>query len=189
MRFLQKSLFVLRFRIFKKVQGYARNIYYKILGMKIGKGTILPKIFVTWANQVEIGIGCKLEHGIFFKYAGIWKKETSIKIGNNVTICAFCEFNISDSIKVGDNTLIASGCKFIDHNHGTKLGIFIGTQPEQNKGIYIGSDVWLGFNVIVLKGVVINNGAVVAAGSVVTKSIPPNEIWGGIPARKIGHRL
>lgn len=32
------------------------------------------------------------------------------------------------------------------------------------------------------------NGAVIAAGSVVNKNIAPNEIWGGVPAKKIGER-
>ena len=32
-------------------------------------------------------------------------------------------------------------------------------------------------------------GSVVAAGAVVTKDIPQYEIWGGIPARRIGKRF
>jgi acetyltransferase-like isoleucine patch superfamily enzyme len=53
------------------------------------------------------------------------------------------------------------------------------------KEIVIGSNVWIGCNVVVLKGVGIGNSAVVAAGAVVTKSIPPYEIWGGVPAKKL----
>ena len=48
--------------------------------------------------------------------------------------------------------------------------------------------VWIGANAVILKGVEIGRGAVVAAGAVVTKNIPPNEIWGGVPAKKIGER-
>ncbi|MGZ5020707.1 MAG: acyltransferase, partial [Chthoniobacterales bacterium] len=54
--------------------------------------------------------------------------------------------------------------------------------------IVVESDVWLGTNVIVLKGVRIDRGAIIAAGAVVTKSIPEYEIWGGVPAQKIGER-
>lgn len=32
-------------------------------------------------------------------------------------------------------------------------------------------------------------GAVIAAGSVVTKNIPPCEVWGGNPAKKIRNRF
>ena len=50
-------------------------------------------------------------------------------------------------------------------------------------------DVWLGVNVVVLKGVTIGQGAVVGAGAIMTKSIPACEIWAGVPARKVGTRL
>ena len=41
---------------------------------------------------------------------------------------------------------------------------------------------------IVLKGVTIGNGAVIGAAAVVTRNIPPFEIWAGVPAKKIGAR-
>ena len=40
-----------------------------------------------------------------------------------------------------------------------------------------------------MKGTRIGNGAIVAAGSVVTKDIPPYEIWGGNPAHFLRSRL
>ena len=42
-------------------------------------------------------------------------------------------------------------------------------------------------NAVVLDGAVVGQGAVVAAGAVVLAGtkIPPYEIWGGIPARKV----
>lgn len=65
--------------------------------------------------------------------------------------------------------------------------IFSG-RPELKKTI-IEDDVWLAYRVIVIAGVRIGRGAIVAAGAVVTKDIPPYEIWGGVPARKIGNRF
>ena len=49
--------------------------------------------------------------------------------------------------------------------------------------IQIGDDVWLGMNVLVLKGVQIGAGAVVAANSVVVSDIPPGCLAGGQPAK------
>jgi acetyltransferase-like isoleucine patch superfamily enzyme len=40
-----------------------------------------------------------------------------------------------------------------------------------------------------MKGVHIGDGAIIAAGSVVTKDVPPYEIWGGNPARFLKSRL
>ncbi|MDR0605709.1 MAG: CatB-related O-acetyltransferase [Bacteroidales bacterium] len=53
----------------------------------------------------------------------------------------------------------------------------------------IGNDVWLGYGVKIMEGLTVGDGAVVAAGSVVTNNIPPYEIWGGVPARKIKDRF
>jgi len=42
--------------------------------------------------------------------------------------------------------------------------------------------------VTILPGVVIGDGSVIAAGSVVTKSLEPYTIAGGVPAKKIKER-
>lgn len=49
----------------------------------------------------------------------------------------------------------------------------------------IEDEVWVGAGVIILRGVTIGRNSVIAAGAVVTKDIPPYEIWGGVPARCI----
>lgn len=52
--------------------------------------------------------------------------------------------------------------------------------------IHIGSDVWLGANVTVLKGARIGDGCIVATGSVVTAGeYPPRSIIAGAPARVV----
>lgn len=188
MFFFQHAFFVFKFRYMKSVAGYLRKKYYALYGMKTGSATFLPRIYVTWPHQLKIGRNCRLEHGIYFKFDGIWKPGPSICIEDNVFIGAGCEFNIREGITVGANTLIASNCKFIDHDHGIAANKLIGGQPCVNKSIKIGEDVWLGVNAVILKGVEIGNGAVIAASAVVNKSVPPFEIWGGIPAKKIGER-
>ena len=55
--------------------------------------------------------------------------------------------------------------------------------------LIIEDDVWIGHGAIILAGVQIGKGSIVAAGSVVTKDIPPCEIWGGNPAKKIKDRF
>ncbi len=156
--------------------------------MHIGKNTLFGKLYITWPHKVSIGNNCILEHDIYFKYDGIWEKGHSICIDNNVFIGTGCEFNIRKSVHIGQNSMIASGCRFIDHDHGIKAGELMGKQLGIEKAIKIGDDVWLGCNVVVLKGVEVGDGAVIAAGAVVTKSILQNEIWAGVPARKIGER-
>ncbi|NML63650.1 acyltransferase [Hymenobacter sp. RP-2-7] len=185
---IQQGYFVLRFRYRAWFLSLFRSYWYSLLGMNIGSGTTIPSLHTTWPNQISIGNNCILEHNIYFKFDGIWQQGYAIVIKNQVFIGTNCEFNIRQKIIIGNNTLIASGCRFIDHDHGIQAALLIREQEGSEKPIYLGNDVWLGCNVVVLKGVIIGDGAVIAAGSVVTKSIPANEIWAGVPARKIGQR-
>lgn len=165
------------------------NIWYRLCGLKIGQGSYLNSPFVSWPHKVSIGIKCMMEPGISFKYDGIWSGGFSIILGNNVFVGYNVEFNATEKIVVSNNCLIASGCKFIDHDHGfLNRDEPIGIQSCPSSPIILEDDVWLGVNCIVLKGVIIGKGAIVAAGAVVTKNIPPYEIWGGVPARRIGVR-
>lgn len=188
MYLIQHSIFVLRSRYLLRLTSWFRKRWLGFQGMRIGKGTVLPKVYVSWPNQVVIGLNCILEHHIYFKYCDIWRKDPTIIIGNNVFIGAGVEFNVLQGVSVGNDTLIAAGCKFIDHNHGTAAGGLMRDQLGKAEPIVIGKNVWLGYNVVILPGVTIGDGAVIAAGAVVNKSVPANEIWGGIPAAKIGVR-
>jgi serine acetyltransferase len=53
----------------------------------------------------------------------------------------------------------------------------------------IESDVWVGCGATIMTGVRIGRGSIIAAGSVVVKDVPPYEIHGGSPARKIRDRF
>nr|WP_143033346.1 DapH/DapD/GlmU-related protein [Prevotellamassilia timonensis] len=55
--------------------------------------------------------------------------------------------------------------------------------------VIIEDDCWIGFNVIILPGVTIGKGSIIGAGAVVTKSIPPYSVAGGVPAKVIKSRL
>lgn len=157
--------------------------------MRVGVGTRLPRIYVTWPHQVSLGARCLLEHDLHFKFDGAWYPGPAIVVGDEVFIGTGCEFNCHQQIVIGNQCMIAAGCRFIDTDHGFSDRTLPMIQQPTNKGpIRIEHDVWLGANVLVLKGVTIGRGAVVGAGAVVTKSIPEFEIWAGIPAKKMGVR-
>lgn len=80
------------------------------------------------------------------------------------------------------------------------VGKFIDTVSDSDKDKYdvnrefdqdviIEEDVWCGANVTILKGVTVGRGSIIAAGAVVTKSIPPYSIAGGVPAKVIKQRM
>ncbi|MCR5208200.1 MAG: acyltransferase [Eubacterium sp.] len=59
-----------------------------------------------------------------------------------------------------------------------------------SKSVYIGDHVWLGQNVLVLKGTRICSGSIIGAGAVCTgKETPSNEAWGGNPAHRVSKDL
>jgi acetyltransferase-like isoleucine patch superfamily enzyme len=181
---VQQTFFVYRLRYLKRVKGLIRNAYYRMQGMNIGQGTYLPKTYITWPHQICIGNHCILEQDIFFKYDGTWKKGPSIIIGDHTFIGSNCEFNIRESIAIGNRCLIASGSRFIDHNHSSLF--YNGVRKRgSEKGISIGNNTWIGCNTVILEGVTIGDNTTIAAGSVVTESVPANEIWAGVPAKKI----
>ncbi|MEP3481532.1 MAG: DapH/DapD/GlmU-related protein [Fuerstiella sp.] len=61
-------------------------------------------------------------------------------------------------------------------------------RPEMPATV-IEDDVWIGHRAIIMAGVRIGRGAVVAAGAVVTKSVEPYTIVGGVPASRIKMRF
>lgn len=61
-------------------------------------------------------------------------------------------------------------------------------RPEDDRGVVIEDDVWVGTRAVILSGVRIGRGAVVGAGAVVTKSVPAYGIVVGNPARLLRFR-
>ncbi len=111
-------------------------------------------------------------------FLNFFHKMMGAKIGKNVQIntSVFADSNL---IEIGDNSIIGGDATIIAH------------VAERNKLIVrrvkIGSNVTIGIMTIVMPGVKIGDGVVIAAGSVIPKDtkIPPNTIWGGVPARQI----
>ena len=112
-----------------------------------------------------------------------------------------------DKLIIGKFCSIACGAKFLftSGNHALQslstytFPIFFeewGLDPKDicrawdNKGdIVIGSDVWIGYEAVILSGVTIGDGAIIGTRAVVTKDVPPYTIVGGVPARPIRRRF
>jgi acetyltransferase-like isoleucine patch superfamily enzyme len=161
----------------------------KCRGLKIGKGTAIGVINCNWPNKITLGSNCELQEGIDFRIQVPFSDSCFIKLGDNVFIGHACEFSCNSNISIGNNCLIASKTTFNDTGHEYFAKANINKQDITTKAIILEEDVWIGTSCVILQGVTIGKGAVIGAGSVVNKSIPPYEVWAGVPARFIKKRI
>jgi acetyltransferase-like isoleucine patch superfamily enzyme len=123
--------------------------------------------------------------------------------GLRISLLRMCGYVIGNRVYIGEDVII------IDDLGDTQFNLSIGdrasisprvtfvlhTQPNESRiapyvnshkgSITIDSDAWIGTGAVILPNVTIGEGAVVGANSVVTKSVAPYTVVGGVPARKI----
>lgn len=140
--------------------------------------------------------------------------STKAEIGEHVTIAENCV--IENTVSIGRYTYMQSGTNINNTKIGNFCSLGnnvliapwqhpltkVSTSPKLYRTIlndenysdlpnktFIGNDVWIGSNAIILGGIHIGNGAVIGAGSVVTKDIPSYAIVVGNPARIVKFRF
>ena len=94
----------------------------------------------------------------------------------------------SKKITIGERCMLAPNVTIMDSDWHTVWPPENRHNTPENEGdadVTLESNVWVGMNVIILKGVTIGENSVIAAGSVVTKSVPANCLAGGNPAKVI----
>lgn len=136
-----------------------RKFFYRISGMKIGKGSTIHM----WAR--------------FFYPKGI-------TIGNDTVIGDHVFLDGRAPLKIGNHCDIASSVQIYNSQHDIDADDFGAIELP----IEIGDYVFIGPRAIILPGVKIEKGAVVAAGAVVAGDIDESEVWGGVPAKFIRKR-
>ena len=119
----------------------------------------------------------------------------NLSIGDNTSIpkgsvfyCTEAPLTIGKKVVFGPRPTIITGDHRIDVV-GRYILDNVEKLPENDAPVVIEDDVWCGANVTILKGVTIGRGSVIAAGAVVTRSIPPYSIAGGVPAKVLKQRF
>lgn len=135
--------------------------------MQVGKNTIIyhqdkSVIF----GDVQIGDNCKI-------HAPVWIAD--VVIGSNCKIQAFAF--IPKGVTIGNNVFIGPHVCFTNDKHPPSQGM------EWSETV-VEDGVIIGANATILPGITLGKECIIGAGAVVTKSVPPNEIWVGNPARK-----
>lgn len=96
------------------------------------------------------------------------------------------DFTVLDenNVVIGDNVYLAPHVSIYTAGHPIDAQVR-NTDVEYARPVTIGSDVWIGGNVVINPGVTIGNDVVIGSGSVVTKDIPDHVIAAGNPCRVI----
>lgn len=91
-------------------------------------------------------------------------------------------------IKIGNHVEITTGVRFLCHEGAIWVTRYKYNRNEEMDSfapITIGNNVFIGFNSIIMPGVTIGDNVIIGAQSVVTRNVPDNTIFAGIPAKQI----
>ena len=144
----------------------------------------IPIVRMSKNSRFEIGKNCKFRSSQASNLIGLNRRCTiyvhqnaSLTIGNN---CGFSSTSIGcfEAISIGNNVRVGANTTITDSDWHASDSRTHGPKP-----VRIGNDVWVGANVMILKGVCIGNNVIIGAGSVVSTDIPDNCIAVGNPCR------
>lgn len=100
------------------------------------------------------------------------------------SICARDRVQIGDGVLLGANVTIADTDFHPLHSPHRRYAKLVG--DEATAAVDIRDNVFIGTGAFIGKGVIIGENSVIGAHSVVTKSVEPNSIAAGNPAKKVG---
>ena len=154
---------------------------------------IYNKIYIPLYKKKMLHCGKEVN---FSPYDSIFTYE-SMSVGNNVSIGYHADFVATRSkIIIGDHVVFGPHVSIRGGDHRFDIpGRYVDTikddekLPQNDADVIFEGDNWIGMNVTILKGVTVGFGSVIAAGAVVTKSIPPYSVAGGVPAKVIRRRF
>jgi acetyltransferase-like isoleucine patch superfamily enzyme len=182
--------------ILKRISYYFVKMKTVALGIKLSEGCVfygVPLLKKTRCSTISIGRRCVCRTSAWSNSAGV-KQRTYISTYDNGSISIGDDCGISasvisarSSIIIGDRVLLGVNCTLIDNDRHDLSYANRKNKKEKIEAfpITIENDVWLGMNVVVMKGVTIGSGSVIGANSIVTKDIPSNVLAAGNPAKVI----
>jgi maltose O-acetyltransferase len=163
--------------------------FHPRLGIALALIRLLPP-FV--GNRLRVSLlrfaGCRIGAGTLIAgrvtVVGAGHPAANLAVGSECWFNGACTFDASDEIVIGDRVRIGQEVLVLTSthelgNHRVRAGIF------SSAPVTVGSGVWLGARATILPGVTIGDGAVVAAGAVVSRSVPPDQLVAGVPARRV----
>ena len=120
----------------------------------------------TWKKPI-------IKHGKFTKYNYIVQYPEHLSLGKNFDIGTFTYINSKYGVKIEDEVQIGSHCSIYSHS----------TIDKKRGPIILKKNCKIGTHSTIMPNVSIGENSIVAAYSFVTRNVPKNQIWSGIPAK------
>lgn len=157
------------------------TIKYQLIRIIMGKrlqGNAIVRFSKDSTLKAQKGAKIFIERGVSFSRNTIVSatENANIHIGTRSGLNYNAIVVAREEIVIGANVLIGPNVAIYDHNHIFNQKIQMKNLGYRTAPIVIENNVWIGANVVILKGVTIGSGSVIAAGTVVTKDIPTNSL-------------
>lgn len=107
-----------------------------------------------------------------------------VRAGKNVWVGPFTLLDGAGGLVIGDNCSIGAGAQIYTHD-SMRSSLSGGREPYDYSATTIGSDCYIGPNVIIARGVTLGDRCVVGANSFVNRSFDSDSKIAGNPARAI----
>ena len=201
------KLVVVFFKMVKRLYRYPVNVFenafsmflFKVNGALVGRefrSNGVPFVDVALGGSLTIGEGFRMNNGEKHNPIGrqqqclfVVGKGAKISIGNNVGISSSAfishkNIKIGNNVKIGGNSVIYD-TDFHSLDYLKRRDKALDFLNKESQEVVIEDDVFIGAHTTILKGVKIGRNSIIGASSVVSKSIPPNQIWAGNPIKFI----
>lgn len=160
----------------------------------MGSLRVLMAPGVSAGKQVVAGRGCRLivtdggtcvlgDSTYLARNVEITIKRGELRVGRGCFIGLGSVVTAKESVTIEDGCFIAEYVTIRDSDHRMGIKGTVASRGFEVSPIHIGKNVWIGAKATITRGVSIGENSVVAAGAVVTRSIPPNTLVAGVPAR------
>ena len=164
--------------------------FFRVVRLRL----LYPGITVDFATHIEKS--CSI---VCIKGGRLLIRQSHISFGTSIVADTGSYVSV-ESAFIGRNCVITAKEKVIIHRQCLVAEMVVIRDQDHRTGLQDGNSqretfntapieieehVWVAAKATILKGVHIGQYSVVAASAVVTKDIPPRQIWGGIPAQFI----
>jgi acetyltransferase-like isoleucine patch superfamily enzyme len=147
---------------------------------------LVPQLRAPWLRLLGARIGRRaVLHDV--RFFNLYRRGLAgLEIGEDCFVGDECLLDLAEGIRLERQVTLAERVVVLTHlNVGYEDHPLQRHFPAMAAPVVLREGCFVGANVTILAGVEIGAQAFVAAGSVVTESVPPRTLVGGVPARRI----